>query len=236
MGKLQYSINKVGTRCQGCFNRLFPSTFRGSLIRPERQCATNEMCKRSGYPKQVQCFFQKILQTSRRILDTWLSGFFTEPRAKVVDEPILTWPHLIIPIKLDLRRGHNSALRQLSNRLNDILEQQPEQTFVIRAVASDAQIELVRMDKLLCGLIPLDLSNQDSTGLDLLIRLVTSSYEENGYYCPPNDISRQIISAGINFQFKTLMVRCNDQTFWWAVFKSPEGMPLYFVWAPREIV
>ena len=62
---------------------------------------------------KFNAFFQKIFQTSRRILDTSLSGFFTEPTAKVVDEPILTWPHVIIPIKLKwgLRRGHNSALR-----------------------------------------------------------------------------------------------------------------------------
>lgn len=99
-------------------------------------------------PKKFNAFFQKILQDRRRILDTSLSGYFNEPTAtidiSVVDGPIVTWPHPIIPIKLkcDLRRDHKLAIGQLSNRVNDILEQQPERTFVIGAVASDAQIEL----------------------------------------------------------------------------------------------
>ena len=141
------------------------------------------------------------------IHDTSASGYFCDPTAKidisVVDCPIVTWPHLIIPIELkcNLKRDQKSALAQLSNLFSDILDQQPEREFVIGAIAPDVQIELVRMDKgrnfQLAGPIPLDLSDKTSVGLDVLTRLVTSSYAANGY-CPPSDTSRQIISAGIN--------------------------------------
>ena len=78
-------------------------------------------------------------------------GYF-RPTAKidipVFDGLIVTWPHIIIPIELkcNLKRDQQSALGQFSNRFSDILDQQPEREFVIGAIASDVQIELMRMD------------------------------------------------------------------------------------------
>ena len=71
-----------------------------------------------------------------------------------------------------MKRDQKSALAQLSNRFSDILDQQPEREFVIGAIASDVQIELMRMDKgrnfQLAGPIPLDLSDKASVGLDVV--------------------------------------------------------------------
>ena len=43
----------------------------------------------------------------------------------------------------------------------------------------------------LLGCIPLNLVDEKLTGLDVLMRLVTSSCLENGY-CSPEDISRRV--------------------------------------------
>lgn len=164
--------------------------------------------------EKFNAFFKKLPLPRPSIYDTSTSGFFNEPTAKidisVVDGSLVTWPHLIIPIELknDLKKHHSEALGQLSDRFSEILIQQPERTFVIGVVASDSEIELVSMNRarefMRTGLLSLNLTDKNCPGLDLLVRVVTSSYSRNGY-CPPDDISRLIISAGVHFQFKTLI-------------------------------
>ena len=112
----------------------------------------------------------------------------------------------------------------MSDRFIEIMIQQLERTFLIGAVASDLEIELVSVDRewhfMHTGRLSLNLTDKNCPGLDLLVRIVTSSYDHNGYlklgarfaprhricttyiyqqYCPPD------ISVQINFQFKTLI-------------------------------
>ena len=53
-------------------------------------------------------------------------------------------------------------------------------------------------------LIQLNFADKKSTGLDILLRLVNSSREKNGYH-PPEDISRRIQSTSVNFEFQSLL-------------------------------
>lgn len=164
--------------------------------------------------EKFNTFFRKLPTGRRSIFDTSTSGFFNEPTAKidisVIDGSLVTWPHLIIPIELknDLKKHYREALGQLSDRFSEIMMQQPERRFIIGAVASDSEVELVSMNRewnfMHTGRLSLNLTDKNCPGLDLLVRIVTSSFDHNGY-CPPDDISRLIISAEINFQFKTLI-------------------------------
>ena len=122
-----------------------------------------------------------------------------------MDGQIVSWPQLVPPIELkhDLGKDHNIALGQLSSRFSHMLEQQPDRKpHCVRVHSSIEGLGIVGV----CGTYTVHRSNlahlfpsgllspsgirldKESTGLDALIRLVTSSCLENGYP-PPEDIS-----------------------------------------------
>ena len=149
--------------------------------------------------KKFNEFFSKLSQKPWVIHDSSTQNYFKDPIAKIdlviLDGPNPLWPQLVSAIELKFNIGdkrdtsgkktpkhppneHHEAIGQLMDRFTKIFEQQPTRQEIIGAVASDSQIEFWwgnrEFEYKRSGLLSLDLTDVNSMGLTLLLRLVTA--------------------------------------------------------------